>query len=127
MGGMIPMAFQGASGSNPFQGLPMMDQMTPMFRPFDPTQDQPIQNPDGSQSTERTRTVQTPEGWANVPSLWFNGHGYMDMEEYSDDELSEFAQGYEQDTGVKFPRFRSVEEAVAAAKARSAKGGALSK
>lgn len=99
----------------------------PLFRAFQAGVDQPVQNPDGTQSTERTRTVQTPQGWANVPSLWFNGTGYVDMEEYSDDELSEFAQGAEMDAGeMLFPRFQSIEEAEAAAIARSNAGGGLS-
>lgn len=106
-------------------GPPPMYPDNPAFNPFRKLIDKPIQNPDGSQSTERSRTVQTPQGWANVPSLWFNDGGYVDLGEYSDDELSEFAQGYELDTGHRFPRFKSLKEAEAAAKRRSDQGGAL--
>jgi hypothetical protein len=95
-----------------------------VLRPFDPTLDKPRANADGSFSTELTRTVQTPSGWANVPSLWWGERGPVDLGTYSDDELAEFALSYEQSSGRAFPRFQSVDKAESAAKTRSAKGGA---
>lgn len=93
------------------------------LRPFDPQQDQPRANPDGTMSTELTRTVQTPTGWANVPSLWWNEAGPTDLGSYTDDQLAELALAFEQRAGRPFPRFASIQEAEAAAKVRSAAGG----
>jgi peptidoglycan hydrolase-like protein with peptidoglycan-binding domain len=95
------------------------------LRPFDPSKDSARQNPDGSYSTEVTRTVQTPSGWANVPSLWWDSTGHFhDLGKMSDDELADFAGRYEQQNNVTFPRFRRLDDAVAAAQIRSAGGGA---
>jgi hypothetical protein len=94
------------------------------LRPFDPGLDKPRPNADGSFSTEITRTVQTPNGWANVPSLWWNESGSVDLGDRSDDELADMALSYEKSSGQSFPRFRSIGEAESAAKARSAQGGA---
>jgi hypothetical protein len=97
----------------------------PELRPYDPAKDQPRINPDGSVSTEITRTVQTPDGgWTNVPSLWFGDTGPVDLTTQSDDQLAQLAAQYEQGSGQVFPRYGSVEEAEKAAVARSAGGGA---
>lgn len=83
-----------------------------------------VTNQDGSQSTERLRTVQVPGGWANVPSLWMLGQSPQDLSRMSDDSLAMLAQRYEQATGNVFPRFSDIPTAEYAAKARSDRGGA---
>lgn len=100
------------------------DQFSATLRPFDSNSDKPRANSDGSFSTEITRTVQTPTGWANVPSLWWGERGPVDLGDYSDDELAKFALSYEKSAGRAFPRFQSIDQAESTAKARSAKGGA---
>lgn len=99
------------------------------LRPYDPAIDKPRQNSDGSQSTEISRTVQTGEGeFANVPSLWFgDGVGPQDFGSETDDQLALRATNYEAKSGKKFPRFKTVDEAVTVAKARSDAGGATVK
>ena len=105
------------------QGLGERLQM--LLRPFDASQDKPRSNPDGSYSTEITRTVETPEGWAVVPSLWFGGEGGpRDFGAMSDDQLSALAQRYEKTSKQKFPRYKSLDEADAFATERSKQGGA---
>lgn len=94
------------------------------FRPFDPATDKPRQNADGSISTEVTRTVETPDGYAVVPSLWLDEGGqYQDMSAQNDDQLSEFAQKYEAASGKKFPRFKELDAAEKFATDRSHAGG----
>jgi hypothetical protein len=98
-----------------------------LYRPFDPELDQPRLNPDGSVSTEITRTVQTPDGeWVNVPSLWWDegGGASTDLGQRTDDQLAELAGQYEQRSGEQFPHFGTLEEAEQSAVARSAGGGA---
>ena len=97
-----------------------------LAHPFTQGQDQPRQNADGSYSTEVTRTVRLPTGeWTNVPTLWFrDNQPVTDIGQYDDDVVGQFAAQYERSTGNKFPRFGSLDEAVGAAKARSAGGGA---
>lgn len=93
------------------------------YRPFNPGEQ--VNNADGSYSTERTRTVRVGDGWINVPSLWMGPNNQpADLAPMSDDFLSTFATHYENQTGSKWLRFKSIDEAVAAAKARSAQGGA---
>jgi hypothetical protein len=96
-----------------------------LLRPFDASQDKPRSNPDGSYSTEITRTVETPEGWAVVPSLWFGGEGGpRDFGGMNDDQLSALAQRYEKASKQRFPRYKSLDEADAFATERSREGGA---
>lgn len=80
----------------------------------------------GMYSTERVRTVQNPDGsWMNVNSLWMSKDGTVtDAGHQSDDWLASYAQAYEKKAGVKYDRHANLEEAIAAAKARSAAGGA---
>jgi hypothetical protein len=79
-------------------------------------------NGDGSWSTEVTTTVQDANGkWMNVPSLWMSPNGWVDLGE-DEDAIGQAAQSYEA-KGTAFPRFNSVEEAEAAATARSKSGG----
>lgn len=42
------------------------------LHPFDPAINKPRQNPDGTVSTEVTRTVQIGGQWTNVPSIWWS-------------------------------------------------------
>lgn len=80
----------------------------------------------GKYSTERVRTVQNPDGtWMNVNSLWMGRDGTVtDLANKSDDWLASYARFHETSAGVKFDRYDSLNQAVAAAKARSAAGGA---
>ena len=81
-----------------------------------------VQNPDGTQSTERTVTIQTPTGeWVNVPSLWM---GQAGPQQLNDNQIAGAMQAYEAQTGQSFPRFGSLQEAEAAARTRSMAGGA---
>lgn len=95
------------------------------LRPYDRRVDRPRQNPNGSYSTEITRTVETPNGWANVPSLYWNQKGSQDFGQFNDDQLAQLAAQYESQSGSRFPRYGSLNEAEAAAEQRSAGGGAL--
>lgn len=91
--------------------------------PFDPSRFQPRQNADGSVSTELTATEDAPDGgYWNIPTLWFDSAGKP--HELSVQEASNRAKAYEQQTGRRFPRYKSVQEGEAAATARSAAGGA---
>lgn len=96
-----------------------------MLHPFDPKANKPRPNPDGTVSTEITRTVQFPDGsWGNVPSLWWgDGSDVRDFGQMGDDQLSELAGRYETSSGVKFPRYSDLSAAEAAARARSEGGG----
>lgn len=92
------------------------------LRPFEPGEY--IDNGDGSYSTERTQTVQAPDGaWINVPSLWMSPGGYVDLAD-DEDGIVQAATAFESRMGL-FPRHKTLEEAVVAAKARSAGGGAF--
>lgn len=93
------------------------------LRPFEAGER--VNNPDGSYSTERTRTVQLPGGeWINVPSLWMGPQGPADLGPMSDDFLGKFASEWEAQAGKKWLRFKSLRDAETAAKARSEAGGA---
>jgi hypothetical protein len=95
------------------------------LHPFDPEINKPRANPDGSFSTEISRTVQLPDGsWANVPSLWWGeGQTVRDFGTMGDDQLAKFAAQYEQQTGQMFPRYSDISSAETAANARSDAGG----
>jgi hypothetical protein len=92
--------------------------------PYDPAKHKPRSNPDGSYSTEIEVTGDSPDGstW-NIPTLWFDADG--NPRELPEVAAQTLAQRYEAETGNMFPRFGSVDEAVAAARARSAAGGAM--
>ncbi|YP_010115339.1 DarB-like antirestriction [Sinorhizobium phage PBC5] len=93
------------------------------LRPFNAEERRP--NSDGSYSTEISTTWQLPDGkWVNVPSLWMGKDGPKQFN--ADDEAGILGsmQRFEEQNGQKFPRFDSEQEAVAAAKTRSAAGGA---
>ena len=98
------------------------------LEPFNPERHKPVDLGDGEYMTERTRTVTDSAGnWSVVPSVWFNDTGRpVDLQAASDDQLSQLAERYEQTTGNRFPRFRSMADANQFAEVRSASGGASS-
>jgi len=83
----------------------------------------------GSHSTERTRTVQNPDGtYMNVNTLWKTKQGTVsDVGHMSDDWLSSHARNYEKKSGEMYPRFKELDLAVEMAKRRSFEGGNKSK
>lgn len=89
------------------------------LRPFEPGEK--VDNEDGTYSTERTVTVPIGDQWFNVPSLWMGPDGPVQL---SEDQALDTAERYMKEKRVTFPAFRSVDEAVAAAKTRSKNGGA---
>ena len=80
-------------------------------------------NPDGSRSTEIEITVEDDalnEGRpTNIPSLWMTPRGVIEVP-------FELAVDFASKSGMQFPAFTSVDEAVEAAKARSSQGGVFS-
>ena len=100
------------SGKRPLQG-------PPQFRPLQG--DERRQNPDGSYSTEITRTDQDPQGRYRVhPSLWMGPNGQPI--EAPEEGSGLLADMYEQ-FGYEFPRFGSLQESEDWATARSKQGG----
>lgn len=93
------------------------------IRPFKPGERR--ENPDGTYSTELLRSVIMPDGsFANVPSLYMAPGGPIQMpDSMSDDQLAGIAKRLE-DAGVaSFPRFKSMDDAINSAIARSRSGG----
>lgn len=80
----------------------------------------------GSKSTQRTRTVENPDGtFSNVNSLWKTHNGTTrDLGHRSDDYLQATARRFELRTRKFFPKYGTVGEAVSIAKDRSKAGGA---
>jgi hypothetical protein len=101
--------------------MPVEDYRQPV-RPFLPGEFRP--NADGSRSTEILVTVQDPATgkWVNVPSLWMTPGG--PRESPNDDISWMTAQRYEAFTGMRFPRFDTMDDAVSSARSRSDGGGA---
>ena len=98
-----------------------------VLRPFDPKKDKPVETVGGSHSTEYLVHDKTPDGdWIVYPTIWFNDNDGSsrllsgDMGQY-------VAKLYEQESGKKFPRFKTEAEAGGFAKNRSAGGGATRK
>ena len=89
------------------------------YRPFNPGEF--IINPDGTQSTERTVTLQTDDGWLVAPSLWETPMGAVDL--YDKPDLHRAIQGYEKLSKKMFPRFKTLEEANKFTSARTSGGG----
>lgn len=90
------------------------------LRPFQPGERRP--NPDGSYSTEISTTWQMPDGkWANVPSLWMGANGPVQLDKES--QIMYAMKAFEAATGQMFPRFKSEQDAVSTAQARSKAGG----
>lgn len=104
------------------------DRAKPMqgdLRPFQENEERP--NSDGSVSTEVSTTWKLPDGkWVNVPSLWMGKGGPKQFAPDDEDAILGTMRGYEAKNGPTFQRFDTEEDAVAAAKARSAAGGAAS-
>lgn len=82
----------------------------------------------GQYSTQRTRTVQNPDGtYMNVNTLWKTKQGTIsDTGHMSDDWISSHARYIEKKTGLYYPRFKDVQSAVEEASGRSKKGGSNS-
>ena len=74
-----------------------------------------IQNPDGTISTERTMTEKINGKWMNIPSMF----GGKEVSVDKAIEIIEKNNGRDPETGRKLPTYESLEEAEAAAKARS--------
>lgn len=92
-------------------------------RPFDPSKDKPIKVNQDDKMTEQLISAEAPDGstWA-IPTVWFNADGEHMV---FDAKTALFAaQRYEENTGSKFPRFKSVDQAEAYIMDRSSKGGA---
>lgn len=94
------------------------------LEPFDPQKHTPKDIGKGGLTTEYLRTEYAPDGsvW-NIPSVWWDDEGNP-LEITDPKMLVELADTYERHSGKRFPRFRSIEDAVRAAKGRSAGGGA---
>lgn len=99
----------------------LLGDMPLAVRPYDPSRDHPTDMGLGGLSTEYLRTYDTPFGESvNVPSIWFTESGlpFLSPDPYST------AMDYEAATGRLFPTYDTTDEAVTAAKMRSANGGA---
>jgi hypothetical protein len=98
-------------------------QPSTLMRPFDPAVNTPRDMGLGGPSTEYLLTVERGDGtYRNIPSIWWNGAGEPI---HATDKMSELmADRYERETGETFPVFGSIDDAVNAAKERSARGGA---
>ena len=101
-----------------------MPENTMGLEPFDPAKHKPTDVGRGGLSTELLMTEYAPDGhvW-NIPSLWWTKEGKPLVVDRPEDAVS-MAEEYERLTGKKFPRFKSIEEGIIAAKKRSKKGGA---
>jgi hypothetical protein len=93
------------------------------LEPFDPKRHKPQDVGKGGLSTELLATEKAPDGkfW-NIPTVWWDKEGkplVVDVE-----QAWELAREYEQKTGRRFPRFKSIDEGVKGAKKRSGAGGA---
>ena len=97
------------------------------LEPFDPKKHKPIDTVGGMKSTEYLVSEESPEGTAwNIPTIWFDKKTKEPVLRTGDDAWNT-ALEYEEETGKKFPRYKSISEAVDAAKKRSGKGGATEK
>ena len=78
----------------------------------------------GSISTERLITWQLPSGkWVNTPSIFMRADG-KPIVLTDEPDVAQKAASMLMRAGYSFPTFESLEEAIGAAKLRSAKGGA---
>lgn len=97
------------------------------FEPFDPNKHKPIKLPGGKKATEYLASEQSPDGKAwNIPQIWFDVKT-GEPKYFSGERAYDAAKEYEKRTGKKFPRYKSIDKAVEAAKKRSSKGGATDK
>jgi hypothetical protein len=92
--------------------------------PFDSKKHKPVKTVGGGSSTEYLASEQSPEGTAwNIPTIWFDSATGKPKYLEGDKAWNE-AESYEKRTGKKFPRYKTINDAVSAAKSRSKKGGA---
>lgn len=94
------------------------------LEPFDPKKHKMRDVGRGGMSTELLATEYAPDGsvW-NIPTLWWGKDGSPVMIDRIEDAVK-LADEYERTTGKKFPRFKTIDEGIGAAKKRSKKGGA---
>lgn len=90
------------------------------FRPLRPGEK--ITNPDGTYSTEVTATFETPNGWMVVPQLYLGPNGLMDLRGQGETALGA-AMYLQNNHGIVFPTFKSLEEANAFTQKRTKAGG----
>lgn len=92
--------------------------------PFNPKKHKPIKLPGGGKATEYLASETSPEGTAwNIPQIWFDSET-NEPRFLKGDKAWDEAQAYEKRTGKKFPRFKTIKQAVEAAEKRSKAGGA---
>lgn len=110
---------------NPTSGGLSIPDLVAQLRPFHAGEFVP--NDDGTVSTERTATIDGPDGgFMNVPTLWKRADGMtVDLGKVPPATLGVVAASYARRSGEAFPTFPTVKEAVGAAKRRSANGGAF--
>ena len=106
------------------------------FIPFDPKKHKPVDAVSlglpgakpGQNATEFLASEKSPEGgvW-NIPTIWFNEETGKATYFKNIDRAWNEAKLYEERTGKKFPRFKTIPLAVAAAEGRSKRGGATKK
>lgn len=89
-------------------------------RPLEQGESVPL--PGGGKATEYTVSIPTTrkDQWITAPSIWMTPSG---ARRFGDSDVRRLVKQYEDRTGKKFPRHKSVEEAEGAAKARSEAGG----
>ena len=94
------------------------------LEPFDPKKHKPQDMGKGGLTTEYLVTEHSPDGkvW-NIPSVWWDEDGHP-VEITNPALNNKLATQYERHSGKKFPRYKSIEGGVSAAKKRSSKGGA---
>lgn len=82
----------------------------------------------GDDATEYLASERSPEGNAwNIPTVWFNEETGKPIYFRNINRAWDEAKAYEERTGKKFPRFKTIPLAVAAAEKRSKQGGATRK
>ena len=83
---------------------------------------EPISNPDGTKSSERTITVGFDDGFRLIPTIVVDDEGFL-VKVSDDDAIRLFREGRNPSVG----RFNTEQEATAFAKQRSDSGGRNSK
>jgi hypothetical protein len=98
------------------------------IEPFDPKKHKPIDTVGGMKATEYLASETSPEGTAwNIPTIWFDKDTKEPVflgDKDTVDRAWNAAYRYEEETGIKFPRYKDIKEAETAAGNRSNKGGA---
>ena len=87
-----------------------------------------VKNDDGTISTERSITIEDERlnggRPTNIPTIWKLDKKFIELPE--GDEGRDQAIDFAVQSGITFPSFNTIDEAVAAARARSDRGGRLS-